>query len=47
MVQVKKNYGPKAISDGTAYGKQDTHGVNKVPLMDNEESTVLSLFMKD
>ena len=46
-VQVKNAYGPKAISGGTAYGKQDTHCANKVPLMGNKESTVLSIFMKD
>ena len=45
-VQVKNSYGPKAISGGTAYGKQGTGGVIKVPLMDNKESMVLSLFMK-
>ena len=47
MVQVKNAYGPKAISGGTAYGKQGTGGASKVLLMDNEESAVLSLFMKD
>ena len=46
-VQVKNAYGPKAISDGTAYGKQDTGGASKVPLMVNRESVVLSIFMKD
>ena len=45
-VQVKYAYGIKAISGGTAYGKQDTGGVRKVPLMDNEESMMLSIFMK-
>ena len=45
-VQVKNTSRPKAISSGTAYGKQDTGGARKVPLMDNEESAVLSLFMK-
>ena len=47
MVQVKNTYGPKAISGGTAYGKQDIGGVSKVPLMVNRESVVLSIFMKD
>ena len=46
-VQVKNAYGPKAISGGTAYGKQDTGGARKVSLLDNEESTMLSIFMKD
>ena len=46
VVQVKSTYGPKAISGGTTYGKQDTGSTRKVPLMDNEESTVLSIFMK-
>ena len=46
-VQVKNAYGPKAISGGTAYVKQDTGDVSKVPLMVYRESTVLSIFMKD
>ena len=45
-IQVKNAYGLKAISSGTAYGKQDTGGARKVPLMDNEESAALSIFMK-
>ena len=44
-VQVRNAYGPKAIGGGTAYGKQDTCGVSKLPLMVNRESTVLSIFM--
>ena len=47
MVQVKNAYGPKAISGGTAYGEQDKGSASKVLLMDNEESAVLSIFMKD
>ena len=45
-VQVKNAYGPKAISGGTTYGKQDTGGASKVPLMVNREIAVLSIFMK-
>ena len=29
----------------TAYGKQDTGGASKVPLMVNQKSAVLSIFM--
>ena len=47
MVQVKNASGTKAISSGTAYGKQGTGDASKVLLMDNEESAVLSLLMKD
>ena len=46
-VQVKNTYRPKAISGGTSYGKQDIGGARKVPLLDNEESMVLIIFMKD
>ena len=46
VVQVKNAYGLKDISGGTDYGKQDTGGASKVPLTDNEESAVLSIFMK-
>ena len=46
MVQVKNTYGPKAIRDGTAYGKKYTGGAIKVLLMVNRESVVLSIFMK-
>ena len=38
-------YGTKAISSGTAYGKQDTGGASKVLLMVNRESALLSIFM--
>ena len=47
MVQVKNAHGPKAIRSGTAYGKQDIGSARKVPLMDNQETVVLSIFMKD
>ena len=46
-IQDRTAYGPKAICGGTAYGKQDTGGASKVPLMVNMESVVLSIFMKD
>ena len=46
VVQVKNDYGPKDIRGGTTYGKQDTGGVSKVPLMVNKESVMLSIFMK-
>ena len=44
-VQVRTASGPKAKGGGTAYGKQDTGGANKVPLMVNKESMVLNIFM--
>ena len=47
VVQVKNTYGPKAISSGIAYGKQDTGGVSKVLLMGHKESTVLSFSMQN
>ena len=47
MVQVRNAYGLRAISGGTACGKQGISGASKVPLMDKEESAVLSVFMKD
>ena len=46
MVQVRKAYGPRAISGGTAYVQQGIGGVSKVPLMDKGESEMLSIFMK-
>ena len=45
VVQVRTAYGPKAKGGGTTYGKQDIGGANKVPLMVNRESAVLSIFM--
>ena len=47
VVYMRNTYGPKATGGGTAYGKQGTGSASKVPLMDNGESTVLSIFMKD
>ena len=44
-VQVRTAYGTKAIGGGIAYGKQDTGGASKVPLMVKAESAVLSIFM--
>ena len=44
---MRNTYGPKTIGSGTTYGKQDIGGVSKVPLMDNKESVVLSIFMKN
>ena len=38
-------YGPKTIGGGTAYGKQDTSGASKVPLMGHRESMVLIFSM--
>ena len=32
-VQMRNAYGPKTTGGGTAYGKQDTSGASKVPLM--------------
>ena len=47
VVSIRNSYGPKATGDGITYGKQDTGGASKEPLMDNRESVVLSIFMKD
>ena len=37
----------KRWSGHTAYGKQEIGGANKVSLLDNKESAVLGIFMKD
>ena len=42
---MRNTYGLKATGGGTAYGKQDIGGVNKVPLMGHRENAVLSFFM--
>ena len=42
---MRNAYGPKTIGGGTAYGKHDTGGANKVPLMGHRENVVLSFFM--
>ena len=42
---MRNTYGLKATGGGTAYGKQDTGGARKVPLMVHRESVVLSIFM--
>ena len=46
-VQVGTAYGPRTIGDCTTYGKQQKGGASKEPLMDNKESAVLGIFMKD
>ena len=46
-VQMRNAYGPKTIGGGTAYGKEDTGGASKVPLMGHRESAVLSFFMQN
>ena len=46
-VEVKIAYGPKVTGGGTAYGKQVTGDASKVLLMVNNESMVLSIFMRD
>ena len=47
QVLVRNAYGLRAISGGTACGQQGIGGANKVPLLDNRESAVLGIFMKD
>ena len=43
-VQVRNAYGLRAISSGTTCGQQGIGDVNKIPLLDNRESAVLSIF---
>ena len=42
---MKNVYRPKATGGGTAYGKWDTGGASKAPLMGHKESDVLSFFV--
>ena len=44
---VRNAYGIRDISGGTTYGQQGIGSANKVPLLENRESVVLGIFMKD
>ena len=43
-VLVRNAYGLRAISSGTTCGQKGVGGANNVPLLDNRESAVLSIF---
>ena len=42
---MRNAYGPNTTGGGTAYGKLDTDGAIKVPLMGHKESAELIFFM--